>query len=195
MNTYPVEFYVYAYLREDGTPYYIGKGSKDRAWRKGLSEISPPTNRSKIIIVSKNLTEVWAFALERRLIRWYGRKDICTGILRNKTDGGEGSSGYKHTNHAIEKIQKASKGRMLGAVVSNTTKEKLRIAMTGKSRSVESVAKSIAGCKGQKRTAEQIKTIKANSGRKAGFKQSPEHRAKILATKIARGIIKKSVVF
>jgi len=41
-------FYVYAYLRENLTPYYIGKGSGKRAWTKGTGEIKPPKDRSKM---------------------------------------------------------------------------------------------------------------------------------------------------
>jgi len=103
------DYYVYAYLRENGTPYYIGKGKGKRAYRKGDREILPPNNRDKIKIILQNLTEEQAFSNERDFILFYGRKDNNTGILRNLTDGGEGASGRKLSEETKNKMRKSSK--------------------------------------------------------------------------------------
>ena len=95
-------YYIYAYIRikdsntaKAGTPYYIGKGKGNRAYsHKNKTSIPTPKNTSQIIIMETNLSNIGACALERRYIRWFGRQDLGTGILRNKTNGGEGSSGH-----------------------------------------------------------------------------------------------------
>ena len=114
-------FYVYAYLRNKdsmtakaGTPYYIGKGKGNRIYQKhGITPV--PKDKSLIIILESNLTEIGAFALERRMIRWFGKKFDNSGILMNLQDGGEGNTGLKHTDETKHKLSVALKGKGVGA--------------------------------------------------------------------------------
>lgn len=83
------EYYTYAYLREDRTPYYIGKGKNDRVYRRNKKDVKPPKDKSKVVFLKQNLTEEEALQHEKYMIAVFGRKDLGTGILHNRTDGGD----------------------------------------------------------------------------------------------------------
>ena len=103
-------YYVYAYLRSDGTPYYIGKGCKRRAYEKH-GTIPLPKDKSRIVFLETKLSNVGACALERRYLLWYGRKDLGTGILRNMTDGGDGC--WNPSLETRAKLSAVNKGKKL----------------------------------------------------------------------------------
>ena len=136
MSKSPLRYYVYAYLRKsDLSPYYIGKGSGGR--KTQIHTIKVPTDPIRIVIMERGLSNIGALALERRLIRWYGRLDLGTGILRNLTDGGEGALGHKHSAESKLKIGDVHRGK----IVSQATRDRISEANLGLKRSDELKAK------------------------------------------------------
>lgn len=133
MNIYafqsPSGFYVYAYIREDGTPYYIGKGSGRRAVQKHTIQI--PKDLHRIVICEQNLSEIGALALERRLISWYGRLDLGTGCLRNLTFGGE------HMDCSSPVTRKRMSDAQKGKPKSESHRANIGAARRGKSSSIK----------------------------------------------------------
>jgi hypothetical protein len=128
-------YYTYAYLREDGTPYYIGKGKGARIYKKSNRCCPPPKDKSNIIILKKNLTEEEAFRHEVYMIAVFGRKDLGTGTLRNLTDGGEGKAGCYHSEETKRKISEAVKGNnhpLYGIKHSQETRNKMSKSLKGR---------------------------------------------------------------
>ena len=160
------DYYVYAYLRNKdsktapkGTPYYIGKGNGSRAYVKHNCPV--PKDKSNVLFIAKNLSESDAHLYESKLITFYGRKDLQTGILHNRTNGGEGlsnpsqSTRKKLANAKKNESESTRQRRSLAAknrpkrITSEETKLKISLANSGKKRSAEAKAKMSAAATGR----------------------------------------------
>jgi hypothetical protein len=165
-------YYIYSYLREDYSPYYIGKGSGKRVYTKGPKEVKPPKDKSRVKIVKADLTEEEAFLLEKLYILMFGRVDLGTGILRNKSDGGDGSSG----RIASPEERRKRSEMMKGVKRPQWIYDKIAASNTGKKLSEETKAKIGAIHRGRKCTEEHKRKV---SEAKKGFKYTEEAKQKM----------------
>lgn len=131
------------YLDTDNVPFYIGKGKDNRYYIKehlhknvvnrllknkirkvGVANI-------KIHFLHRNLTEKEAFYWEKYWIKYIGRRDKKEGSLCNLTDGGEGPSGFMHSNETKQKLSKINKGLGLGRKLAKDHKQKISKSLMG----------------------------------------------------------------
>jgi hypothetical protein len=166
------QFYTYAYLRKNRTPYYIGKGKEDRVYKKSKNQIRPPKDKSRIIFLKQNLTEEEAFKHEIYMIAVFGRKDLGTGILHNRTDGGEGPSGAVRSVECKRKNSERQRGEMhyfYGKKHSEKTRKKMSEARKGTTHSQETKTK-ISEAKRNMSEETRRKMSEGNIGKNKGKK-------------------------
>jgi len=135
-------------------PIYIGKGNDDRI----LDHVKTAKRRPKPVkgerklnkirkihregfeIIEKKLSdpsvEAIAFAKEILLIKTIGREDTKLGSLTNETDGGEGTSGYTHTEQTKLKIGNSNRGKP-GPSFTEEVLARIRKASTGRRHTKE----------------------------------------------------------
>ena len=147
-------FYVYTHHRAtDGAIFYVGKGTKGRAHKTDGRNVHWKRVVAKygyyVTIVADGLTESDALSKEIAIIAELGKIALC-----NMTDGGEGMSGYRHSETGKSKISASKVGKRrpaeavekmrqskLGKKASEATRQKMSDARKGYSHSPEAVEK------------------------------------------------------
>lgn len=108
---------VYRHIRLDkNEPFYIGIGEKlDRAFYtyKRNEHWNHIYNKTEIEIqiLFEDVSLEYAIEKEKELIKLYGRKDLKTGTLVNKTDGGEYVTGL--SDYTRNKMSQKAKERIV----------------------------------------------------------------------------------
>lgn len=192
-----MNYYVYIYLREDGSPYNVGKGKGKRWCSKNHRVEVPPADR--VIFPVTQTTEDWAHFMEMHFIDLYGRLNDGTGILENWTDGGEGSSGHRHSEISKQKMSMTRKGKpshRKNKSHSEISKQKMSETHTGMKHSEETKQKISAAHKGvpkleetKRKLSEALKGIQNTKG----MKHSEETKQKMReATKNRKPVSEES---
>ena len=108
-------YYVYQHRKADtNADSYVGKGAGDRAYkersRNDYWKRIVAKHGYKVAFIAKDLTEELAFLVEAETINLYKRLNIK---LSNMTDGGEGASGYRHTEQHKQKMVGNQYGKLV----------------------------------------------------------------------------------
>ena len=127
-----MDFYVYVHRRAtDGSVFYVGKGRKYRAFAKNSRSVFWKNTVAKygytIEIVKDGMEEHSSLEMEIELISLYGRDNLV-----NLTDGGEGSSGYVHSEESKRIIGEYSKGNTNTKGMKHSEESKKKIGLGNK---------------------------------------------------------------
>lgn len=191
------QFYVYIHLKPDGTPFYVGKGSSNRAHSFGHrnkyhQRVVAKYGKNNIVIqVFPQPDEATAFRKEVSLIKLFREEGYA---LCNASDGGEGPSGmvlgppskeHRDKNAAAHRGKKQSaeqverqRQRMLKQVQSAETKAKRAATIKKLWADPEMRQKMCNSMKGRVISDEHKKSI---SQTKKGVKLSEQVKANIAA--------------
>lgn len=174
------DYYVYFHIKlNEGEIFYVGKGRNNRAYTKVGRSVFWHNIVKKydydILIIDDNLTEEEAFELEKKYIESIGRRDLGMGTLVNLSDGGEGPTGYRHTEEIKNKLSEMKAGKERPKH-SEETKNKLSEINKGKKLSEEHKRKISEANKGKKHTEEALRKISEAS---KGRIYSEEHKRNI----------------
>jgi group I intron endonuclease len=131
-------YYVYIHVNKSNSKRYVGITCQqpNNRWKNGNGYKSSPHFYNSILkygwdnfdhlIIAEQLSEEEAKTMEKQLIKQFNTLDKNYGY--NQTEGGEGSSGFKHTLKTRKKMSEIAKNK----TVSEETKEKMSKSMTGR---------------------------------------------------------------
>lgn len=102
-------------------------------------------------------SEIELIEKEKEFISIYGRKDLDTGTLCNLTDGGDGVHNYVHSNASKAKMTKSRANRDFSKIYTQEVRLKMRLALTGKKRTIEQCLNISRAQKGKRVGGDNIK--------------------------------------
>jgi hypothetical protein len=184
------DYYVYSHSTEKHGIFYVGKGNKNRI--KTIHRKSNPYHTRIVnkygkenIIVRSMLckSEQHALDLEVKLIAALRAGGVK---LVNLTDGGEGMSGYNHSDETKAKIGAAHRGKVVSeetrvklSEIGKNISEETRAKMSARTHSEETKAKISASWSEERKVEKSLESIAKSTAKNTGKKRSDEYKARM----------------